>query len=317
MIKTRASEILNIKYPILMGGMVWVSNSELTAAVSNAGGLGVIGVGLMDQDTLVKEIDAAFAKTDKPFGISFPLARPDYEMMLSAALEKGVKVVVTSAGNPAKAANLLQSAGVVSIHVVANVKMAQKVQDLGYTMVVAEGYEAGGHNGRDEITTMALIPQVVDAVDIPVIAAGGIADSRGMVAAFALGAEAIQMGTRFAATLESPLHENFKQAILNASDTDTVITGRKFNDLTRVIKNKLSQEILEAESAGTDPNQILDMIGIGRTYKASVEGDVVDGSVMSGQIAGMIRELKSVQHIVNELVSGLQPVMHTVSQRLL
>lgn len=300
-----------------MGGMVWVSNSELTAAVSNAGGLGVIGVGLMDQDTLVKEIDAAFAKTDKPFGISFPLARPDYEMMLSAALEKGVKVVVTSAGNPAKAANLLQSAGVVSIHVVANVKMAQKVQDLGYTMVVAEGYEAGGHNGRDEITTMALIPQVVDAVDIPVIAAGGIADSRGMVAAFALGAEAIQMGTRFAATLESPLHENFKQAILNASDTDTVITGRKFNDLTRVIKNKLSQEILEAESAGTDPNQILDMIGIGRTYKASVEGDVVDGSVMSGQIAGMIRELKSVQHIVNELVSGLQPVMHTVSQRLL
>jgi enoyl-[acyl-carrier protein] reductase II len=289
----------------------------LTAAVSNAGGLGVIGVGLMDQDTLIKEVEAAAAKTEKPFGISFPLARPDYEMMLGAALEKGVKVVVTSAGNPAKAAKLLQSAGVVAIHVVANVKMAQKVQDLGYTMVVAEGYEAGGHNGRDEITTMALIPQVVDAVSIPVIAAGGIADARGMVAAFALGAEAVQMGTRFAATKESPLHQNFKQAILNASDTDTVITGRKFNDLTRVIKNKLSQEILEAESAGTDPNQILEMIGIGRTFKASVEGDVVDGSVMSGQIAGMINEIKSAQQIMTEMISGLQPVMNIVTKRLL
>jgi enoyl-[acyl-carrier protein] reductase II len=309
--------MLKIKYPILMGGMVWVSNAELTAAVSNAGGLGVIGVGLMDQDTLLKEIENTFRKTDKPFGISFPLARPDYETMLGAVLDRGVKIVVTSAGNPAKAAKLLQSAGVVAIHVVANIKMAQKVQDLGYSMVVAEGYEAGGHNGRDEITTMALIPQVVDAVDISVIAAGGIADARGMVAAFALGAEGVQMGTRFAATTESPVHHNFKQAILNAADTDTVITGRKFNDLTRVIKNKLSQEILDAESSGTDPNQILEMIGIGRSFKASVEGDVIDGSVMSGQIAGMIKEIKNVEQVMTEMGSGLQPVMNTVAKRLL
>jgi enoyl-[acyl-carrier protein] reductase II len=317
MIKTRVTEILKIKYPILMGGMVWVSNAELTAAVSNAGGLGVIGVGAMDQDSFLKELEATFAKTDKPFGISFPLVRPDYETMLGIALDRGVKIVVTSAGNPAKAAKLLQSAGVIAIHVVANVKMAQKVQDLGYSMVVAEGYEAGGHNGRDEITTMALIPQVVDAVDIPVIAAGGIADARGMVAAFALGAEAVQMGTRFVATLESPVHENFKQAILKAADTDTVITGRKFNDLTRVIKNKLSQEILDAESSGTDPNQILEMIGIGRTFKASVEGDVIDGSVMSGQVSGMIKEIKNVELVMTEMISGIQPVMNTVAKRLL
>jgi enoyl-[acyl-carrier protein] reductase II len=309
--------MLKIKYPILMGGMVWVSDAELTAAVSNAGGLGVIGVGAMDQDSFLKELEATFAKTDKPFGISFPLVRPDYETMLGVALDRGVKIVVTSAGNPAKAAKLLQSADVVAIHVVANVKMARKVQDLGYSMIVAEGYEAGGHNGRDEITTLALIPQVVDAVDIPVIAAGGIADARGMVAAFALGAEGVQMGTRFAATTESPVHHNFKQAILNAADTDTVITGRKFNDLTRVIKNKLSQEILDAESSGTDPNQILEMIGIGRTFKASVEGDVIDGSVMSGQIAGMIKEIKNVEQVMTEMVSGLQLVMNTVAKRLL
>ncbi|MCD6569327.1 MAG: nitronate monooxygenase [Deltaproteobacteria bacterium] len=316
MIETRVSKALGIEYPIIKGGMVWVSNSTLTAAVSNAGGLGVMGIGSMDIETLNTELDKLMSMTDKPFGINFPLIRPDYEAMIGKALDKGVKVVVTSAGNPAKIYKMLQSAGVISIHVIANVRMAQRVQDFGYHMVVAEGFEAGGHNGRDELTTFALIPQVTDTIDIPVIAAGGIADARGMVAAFALGAEGIQMGTRFAATKESPVHENFKQAIINAKDTDTTITGRKVNDPVRVIKNKLSQKILDAETTGTSPEDILDMIGPGRTYMASLEGDVEDGSVMSGQIAGMIKEIKSVQEVFDEIIPGIEPVINRIGKRL-
>jgi enoyl-[acyl-carrier protein] reductase II len=314
MIETRVTRILGIKYPIIKGGMVWVSNAELTAAVSNAGGLGVMGIGAMDTQILNTELDKLLSLTDKPFGISFPLIRPDYEEMIGVALDKGVRVVVTSAGNPAKTYKMLESAGVVMIHVIANVKMAVKARDLGYHMVIAEGFEAGGHDGKDEITTFALIPQVVDAIDIPVIAAGGIADARGMIAAFALGAEGIQMGTRFAATKESPVHENFKQAIVNALDTDTTITGRKLNDPVRVIKNKLSQEILDAEAAGASPEDILDLIGPGRTQMASVDGDVQDGSVMSGQIAGMIQDIKSVQEVFDELLSGIDPVIDRIEK---
>ncbi len=314
MIETRVTKILGIKYPVIKGGMVWVSNAELTAAVSNAGGLGVMGIGAMDTQILNAELDKLQSLTDKPFGISFPLIRPDYETMIGAALDKGVTIVVTSAGNPAKIYKMLESAGVVAIHVIANVRMAQKARDLGYHMVVAEGFEAGGHDGKDEITTFSLIPQVVDAVDIPVIAAGGIADARGMVAAFALGAEGIQMGTRFVATKESPVHENFKQAIINAMDTDTTITGRKLNDPVRVIKNKLSQEILDAEATGASPEEIFGIIGPDRTHIASIDGDVKDGSVMSGQIAGMIKEVKSVQEVFDELLSGIEPVINGIKK---
>lgn len=316
MIETRVSKILGVKYPILKGGMVWVSNATLTAAVSNAGGLGVMGIGAMDIETLNTEMDTLMSMTDKPFGISFPLIRPDYDAMIGTALRKGAKVVVTSAGNPAKVYKMLRSAGAVSIHVTANVRMAQKARDLGYDMLVAEGFEAGGHNGRDELTTFTLIPQVVDAVDIPVIAAGGIGDARGMVAAFALGAEGIQMGTRFAASKESPVHENFKQAIISAKDTDTTITGRKVKDPVRVIKNTLSQKILDAEITGSSPGEILEMIGPDRSYMASTDGDVENGSVMSGQIAGMIREIKSVQEIFDELISGIEPVIKKTGKRL-
>jgi len=302
MIETRVTKILGIKYPVIKGGMVWVSNAELTAAVSNAGGLGVMGIGAMDTQILNTELDRLQSLTDKPFGISFPLIRPDYEEMIGAALDKGVRVVVTSAGNPAKIYKMLESAGVVAIHVIANVKMAQKARDLGYHMVVAEGFEAGGHDGKDELTTFALIPQVVDALDIPVIAAGGIADARGMVAAFALGAEGVQMGTRFAATKESPVHERFKQAIINALDTDTTVTGRRLGDPVRVIKNKLSREILDAEASGASPEDILGIIGPDRTHMASIDGDVESGSVMSGQISGMIKEIKPVKVIIEEMV---------------
>jgi len=316
MIETRVTKILGIKYPVIKGGMVWVSNAELTAAVSNAGGLGVMGVGAMDKKILNGELDKLRSMTDKPFGISVPLIRPDYEEMIGTALDKGVPIVVTSAGNPAKTYKMLEAAGVMMIHVVANVRMAQKVEDLGYHMVIAEGFEAGGHNGRDEITTFALIPQVVDAVDIPVIAAGGIADARGMVAAFALGAEAVQMGTRFAATKESPLHENFKQAIINAGDTDTTITGRTLEDPVRVIKNNLSQIILNAEASGASPDELLNIIGSDRTRMASVEGDVNDGSVISGQIAGAIKEIMTVQEIFDELIPGIKSVTDRIKMNL-
>ncbi len=316
MIKTRVSELLGIEYPILKGGMVWVSNSRLTAAVSNAGGLGVMGIGAMDLDTFDKELRVLKGMTDRPFGVSCPLIRPDYEVMLNAALERGVNIVVTSAGNPAKVNKMLLDAGVIAIHVVANVKMAKKVEDLGYHMLVAEGFEAGGHNGRDELTTLTLVPQVVDAVRIPVIAAGGIADARGMVAAFALGAEGIQMGTRFVATKESPVHENFKMAIINAGDTDTTITGRAFNDPTRVIKNDFTEKIIDAERKGVDPVKILEMIGSDRTYIGSVKGDMDNGSLMSGQVAGMIKELKSVEEVIKDIISGLAPVVNRISGTL-
>ncbi|MCD6280555.1 MAG: DUF561 domain-containing protein [Deltaproteobacteria bacterium] len=316
MIKTRVSKLLGIEYPILKGGMVWVSNSRLTAAVSNAGGLGVMGIGAMDLDTFDKELRALKGMTDRPFGVSCPLIRPDYEVMLNAALERGVNIVVTSAGNPAKVNKMLLDAGVIAIHVVANVKMAKKVEDLGYHMLVAEGFEAGGHNGRDELTTFTLVPQVVDAVRIPVIAAGGIADARGMVAAFALGAEGIQMGTRFVATKESPVHENFKMAIVNAGDTDTTITGRAFKDPTRVIKNDFTEKIIDAERKGVDPVKILEMIGSDRTYIGSVKGDLDNGSLMSGQVAGMIKELKSVEEVIKDIISGLGPVVNRLSGTL-
>jgi enoyl-[acyl-carrier protein] reductase II len=316
MIETRVSKTLGIEYPIIKGGMVWISNAELTAAVSNAGGLGVMGVGSMDLPTMERELDTLIKLTKKPFGISFPLLRPDYEAMIGKAIDKGVRVVVTSAGNPEKVSKMLASAGVTAIHVIANVRMAKKVQDLGYHMVVAEGFEAGGHNGRDEITTFALIPQVVDAVDIPVIAAGGIADARGVVAAFALGAEGIQMGTRFVATKESPAHDNFKKVIINAKDTDTTITGRKTNDLVRGIKNKLTSQILDAENKGLMPEEILKIIGADRSYMASVEGNIEDGSAMCGQIAGMINEIKSVQDVFDEILSGIKPVLNRVTEGL-
>lgn len=316
MIKTRVSRLLDIKYPIIKGGMSWVSNAELVAAVSNAGGLGVLGIASLDKETLQTELDKIKTLTTNPFGVSFPLARPDYKEMIGAALDKGVKIVVTSAGNPAKVADMLQSAGVIAIQVIANVRMALKAVDLGYHLIVAEGFEAGGHNGRDEISTFALLPQVVDAVEIPVIAAGGIADARGMVAAFALGAEGIQMGTRFAVTKESPVHKNFKQAIIDADDRGTTITGRATNDLVRMIKNKLSEEVLEAERSGMSPDKIIEMIGQGRTYMASVKGDIDNGSVQSGQIAGMINDIKSVQDIFDDIISNINPILNTTADRL-
>jgi enoyl-[acyl-carrier protein] reductase II len=299
--KSRIPDILGIKYPILQGGMIWVSDATLAAAVSEAGGLGVIGAGGMTPEDIEEEVAKARELTAKPFGVNIPLLRPDAGAIVEVVGGLGVAVLTTSAGNPLTYTATARRLGMKVVHVVSNVRMAEKAQEAGADVVVAEGYEAGGHNGFDEITTMALVPQVVDAVEVPVVAAGGIGDARGMVAAFALGAEGVQMGTRFLASRESPAHPRYKELILSTTDRGTVITGRSFGPV-RVIRNALAENILRAEREGWPPEKIQEMIGHGRSIKASSEGDIDEGSFMSGQIAGMIRKVQSVEEIIAELV---------------
>jgi len=309
--KTRVPEILGIEYPILQGGMIWVTDAGLAAAVSEGGGLGMIGAGGMAPEMLTEEITRAKSLTDKTFGVNIPLQRPDAGDMIEVAARSGVPILSTSAGNPLSFTALAKEQGMKVVHVVSNVRMAEKAQEAGVDVIVAEGYEAGGHNGFDELTTMALVPQVVDAVEVPVVAAGGIADARGMVAAFALGAEGVQMGTRFLASLESPAHDRYKELVVKANDRGTVITGRAFGPV-RVIKNTLAEKILQAESEGWSTEQIMEMIGPGRTMKAAMEGDMDEGSFMCGQICGMIGELKSSAEIIQEMMEGYKEVAATL-----
>jgi len=306
--KTRVPGILGIEYPILQGGMIWVTDAGLAAAVSEGGGLGMIGAGGMAPEMLEKEIGRARELTDRTFGVNIPLQRPDAGEMIEVVARNQVPVLSTSAGNPMTFTSRAKELGLKVVHVVSNVRMAVKAQEAGVDVIVAEGYEAGGHNGHDEITTMALVPQVVDAVDAPVVAAGGIADARGMAAAFALGAEGVQMGTRFLASTESPAHAVYKELVVRATDRDTVITGRAFGPV-RVIRNALAERILQAESEGWTTEQILEMIGPGRTMKAALEGDIDEGSFMCGQICGMIGELKSAAEIIREMMEGYQKVV--------
>jgi enoyl-[acyl-carrier protein] reductase II len=311
---SRVPAVLGIDYPILQGGMIWVSDARLAAAVCEAGGLGVIGSGGMPPATIEEEIKKAKELTGNPFGVNVPLLRPDAGEVIEAIGRAGAPVLTTSAGNPRTHTARAKELGLKVVHVVSNVRMAEKAQEAGVDVIVAEGYEAGGHNGFDEITTMVLVPQVVDAVDVPVVAAGGIGDARGMVAAFALGAEGVQLGTRFLASVESPAHPRYKQLIIDASDRDTVITGRAFGPV-RVLKNKLSEMILKSEREGWPPEKIQEMIGSGRSVKACLEGDLDEGSFMGGQIAGMIVDLKSVREITYELMSGFEEIIAGLDQR--
>jgi enoyl-[acyl-carrier protein] reductase II len=305
--KSRVPEILGIAYPILQGGMIWVSDSSLAAAVSEAGGLGVIGAGGMPSATVEEEIEKAFKLTSRPFGVNIPIISPYAEGVFETAARMGVQVLTTSAGNPRTFTGRAHEAGMKVVHVVSNLRMARKAEEAGADVIVAEGYEAGGHNGFDEITTMVLVPQVVDAVKAPVVAAGGIGDARAMVAAFALGAEGVQLGTRFLASLESPAHPRYKELVLSAGDCSTVITGRAFGPV-RVLRNKLAEMILQAEREGWEPEKIQEMIGSGRSVKACLEGDLDEGSFMSGQIAGTIGELKGAGEIISELIEGYEKV---------
>jgi enoyl-[acyl-carrier protein] reductase II len=306
--KSRVPDRLGITYPILQGGMIWVSDAGLAAAVSEAGGLGMIGAGGMSPEEIEREVARAQKLTNKVFGVNVPLLRPDAGDAIEAAARAGAGVIATSAGNPKTYTSRAKELGAKVIHVVSNVHMAQKAEEAGVDAVVAEGYEAGGHNGFDELTTMALVPQVVDVIDTPVVAAGGIGDARGMAAAFCLGAEGVQLGTRFIASVESPAHTRYKELVLSAGDCSTVITGRTFGPV-RVLKNRLADMILEAERDNLSSEEIHEMIGAGRSVKACLEGDLEEGSFMGGQIAGMIREVKSAGEIIRGLMDGCAEII--------
>ncbi len=295
-------KLLGIKYPIFQGGMAWIGTAELASAVSNAGGLGIIGAGHMPPEVLRAEIQKAKKWTEKPFGVNIMLMSPYVKEVMQVVIDEKVPVVTTGAGNPGEYIAALKEIGTKVIPVVASVALAKRLERVGVDAVIAEGTESGGHIG--DITTMALVPQVVDALDIPVIAAGGIADSRGITAAFALGAQGVQMGSRFVLSEECIAHENYKNMVLKAKDRSTVVTGRTLGHPARVIANKLTRTYLEMEAAGASSEE-LEKLGVGSLHRATHEGDVQNGSVMIGQIAGMLQDIKPVSQIIEEIVAGI------------
>jgi enoyl-[acyl-carrier protein] reductase II len=312
MFKTEICDTLGIEYPIILGGMIWVGRSALVAAVSEAGGLGLLGAGGMRIDEIEKDLEEIREKTGKPFGVNIPLIRPDADEMIAASIQGGASVISTSAGNPKRYTQKIKDRGCKVIHVAFNVTGARKSAEAGVDVVVVEGFEAGGHNGVDEMTTMAMVPQAVRAVDKPVVAAGGICDGKGLVAALALGAKGVQMGTRFIATHESAAHSNVKKAVLNVTDNGTCITGRTIAGPTRAVRNKLSERILEAERRGTPPEELLEMIGEGRSIRACVDGDCEEGTIYCGQIGGYVRELKSAREVIEETIAEARAIVESL-----
>lgn len=310
--KSRICDILGIKYPIFQGAMAWVSDGNLAAAVSNAGGLGIIAGGNAPGEIIREEIKKAKALTDKPFAVNIMLLSPFADEVVDAICEEGVKVVTTGAGNPAKYMEKFNEHNICVIPVVPSVAIAQKMEKIGAKAVVVEGMEAGGHIGK--LTTMALVPQVVDAVNIPVIAAGGIGDGRGFAASFMLGAEGVQLGTRFLVADECTIHDNYKQKVIEAKDIDSVITGQITGHPVRVLRNKLSRlyDKIEMEEQKKDTPDIerIEELGRGALQKAAREGDVENGSIMAGQIAGMVCKKQSCQEIIDELVSQFNALMN-------
>ncbi|CVI73857.1 MAG TPA: enoyl-[acyl-carrier-protein] reductase FabK [Candidatus Anaerobutyricum stercoris] len=296
--KTEITKLLGIEYPIIQGGMAWVGTNELAAAVSEAGGLGIIGSGGAPASWVKEQIQQVKQKTDKPFGVNVMLMNPEADAIAQVIVDEKVPVVTTGAGNPEKYMEMWKAAGVKVIPVVASVALAKRMERTGADAVIAEGTESGGHIG--ETTTMALVPQVVDAVSIPVIAAGGIADGRGIAAAFMLGAKAVQMGTIFVASEESIVSDNYKNKVVKAKDIDTKVTGRSTGHPVRCIRNKQTQEYLRMEAEGATLEE-LEHLTLGGLRKAVVDGDVVNGSVMAGQIAGLVKEIRSCKDIVEGL----------------
>ena len=308
------NEILGTKYPIIQGGMANIATGEFAAACSNAGALGLIGAGGMNVETLRENIRRCKALTDKPFGVNIMLMHPQADEFAKIVVEEGVKVVTTGAGNPGKYISMWKEAGIKVIPVVAAAVLAKHLVPLGVDAVIAEGTESGGHVG--EMTTMALVPQVVDAVSIPVVAAGGIADGRGLAAAFMLGAEAVQMGTRFVAAKESIVHENYKHQILKAKDIDSVITGTSTGHPVRSLRNHMTREYLQLEKENADFME-LEKLTLGSLRKAVIDGDTVNGTLMAGQIAGLIREEKSCADIIQDIMrQAQQTVQRVCTERL-
>ncbi|MCI8893944.1 MAG: enoyl-[acyl-carrier-protein] reductase FabK [Lachnospiraceae bacterium] len=297
--KTRVTELLEIEYPVLQGGMAWVAEHHLAAAVSEAGGLGIIGAGGAPAEWVREQIRKTREQTSRPFGVNLMLMNPEADQIAQVIAEEGVRVVTTGAGNPGKYMSLWKEAGVKVIPVVASTAMAKLMERGGADAVVAEGMESGGHIGS--ITTMALVPQVVDSVKIPVIAAGGIADGRGFAAACMLGAEAVQIGTRFVAATESTVHENYKAKVIKAKDIDSAVTGMSTGHPVRSIRNKMTKEYLKLEKEGVDFME-LEQLTLGSLRRAVVEGDVTNGTVMAGQIAGLVCREQSCREIIAEIM---------------
>ena len=299
----RICNLFNIKYPIIQGGMIWCSGWELASAASNAGGLGLIGSGSMYPDILKQHIQKCKNATDKPFGVNVPLLYSHTDEHINIILEEGVKIVFTSAGNPKKYTSILKENGVTVVHVVANVKFAKKCEEAGVDAIVAEGFEAGGHNGFEETTTMCLIPQVKDTISIPLIAAGGIGSGQAMLAAIALGADGVQIGSLFAASAESSAHENFKHAIIEASEGDTKLVFKKIIPV-RLIKNKFYHKVREAEDMGSTQEKLKDLLGRGRAKKGMFEGNLDEGELEIGQVSSRIHKIKSAEEIIKEIISA-------------
>ena len=305
--KTRVTEILQIEYPVIQGGMAWVAEHHLAAAVSEAGGFGLIGAASAPPEIVREEIRKAKELTDKPFGVNIMLLNPNADEVARIVVEEGIQAVTTGAGNPEKYMPMWKEAGVKVIPVVASVAMAKRMERYGADAVVAEGMEAGGHIGNQ--TTMALIPQIVDAVNIPVIAAGGIGDGRGIAASFMLGAEGVQMGTRFVVADESIVHENYKNRIVKAKDIDSVVTGQGTGHPVRCLRNQMTKEYIKKEQEGV-PFEELERMTLGSLRKAVMDGDILNGTVMAGQIAGLVSKRQSCKEILQEIMAEAEKLLH-------
>ena len=307
------TKLLGIKYPIIQAGMVWCSGWKLASAVSNAGALGLIGAGSMHPETLEEHIIKCKANTDKPFGVNIPLLYSQIDDIIDIIIRENVKIVFTSAGSPKKYTSLFKEKGITVVHVVASAKFAVKCQEAGVDAVVAEGFEAGGHNGIEETTTMALIPSVRNAVTIPVIAAGGIATGSSMLAAFALGADGVQIGTRFAASVESSAHENFKKMIVNSSEGDTKLMMKKVVPV-RLLKNKFFEEIQKAEDSCVSKEGLIALLGQGKAKKGMFEGDLENGELEIGQVSALVKDIKPASMIVNEIIKEFNDKLNILSE---
>lgn len=307
----RITELFGIQYPVIAGGMVWCSGWRLAAAVSNAGGLGLLGAGSMHPETLIEHIDKMNAATDKPWGINIPLMYPEIDRLIEIIIEKGVKIVFTSAGSPKKYTARFHEAGIKVAHVVSSSKFAKKCEEAGVDAVVAEGFEAGGHNGREEITTLALIPQVREAISLPLIAAGGIGSGKAMLAAMALGAEGVQIGTLFAVSEESSASDAFKQLCVDLGEDGTMLALKKISP-TRLIKNELFAKIAEAENRGAEADELRELLGRAASKRGIFEGDLQNGELEIGQIASTIKEVKPVAQIMHELITDF----HTTQSKI-
>ena len=299
------TQLFKIKYPIIQGGMVWVSGWKLASAVSNAGGLGLIGAGSMYPEVLREHIQKCKKATNKPFGVNVPMLYPQIDILMDVIIEEGVEIVFTSAGNPKIWTSFLKEKGIIVVHVVSSVKYALKAELAGVDAIVCEGFEAGGHNGREESTTFTLIPMVKEQVNIPVIAAGGIGNGRGMLAAIVLGADGVQIGSRFAASEESSAHTNFKQTILEVKDGDTHLTLKELAPV-RLVKNKFYEEIQELYLKNPTREELKDLLGRARAKKGIFEGDLVNGELEIGQIAGIIHKIIPVKEILEEIVNDFE-----------